>query len=103
MDAPSQWRLYQGIGYLAEVVTETALKVENLKGVADDKPGPLAGVDAVLSRLYDGIREARDLLPILMTYAGAVFAGRDGLSPPAPPAQQSGARPLLHAFTGSLP
>lgn len=75
MDASQQWRLHKGVLFLTEVITTITFKVEAMKNAADHA----ADYDVLLARLYDGVREARVLVPCLVACADATFEGRQQL------------------------
>lgn len=66
----SFFRLFQGIMFLGDTISKSALLLERCSQRRDDADQRVAtGV------LYAGIREFRELLPILRTYANSVSAG----------------------------
>jgi hypothetical protein len=78
MDAASQWRVYQGVGLFAQVVTQAVLSLERCVHDGEDNvPNRDHVIKSVIEQLYGGVSEARQLLPHMLQYADAMFEGSD--------------------------
>jgi hypothetical protein len=88
MDA-SHWGLYRGTATLSAIVTESVLALEN----AVTQPDCSSKVRRVLDELlYKAVAEARAVLPHAISFAQAVFDGKEKSAGAAdgPPASQQG-------------
>lgn len=102
MDA--QWRVSQGVGHLACLISESALLIERYlhqeqpHGVAPS--GSTSGLFEAVDLLYSGIAEARALLPHVTDYSISASEGSAGPTvgdtPQQPGPAQHGAPPLAH-------
>lgn len=82
-----QWRLFQGVHLLSEIVASATVLLEGSTLQHDN-----SNVKEATRLLYTGTTELRQLLPILRKYADSLFAGTDQLTPAAPPAVDLDAR-----------
>jgi hypothetical protein len=71
------WRVYRGAMTLSARLTEAVLGLETALLAADSS----SELRKVLDKLYDGIADARDLRPHILTYAAAVFEGAEYPAP----------------------
>jgi hypothetical protein len=90
MDDADQWRLWRGSRICASRLSLSAVRLEvvldKLKLLQWDgsrvSEGEVVGIQKVLTQLYDGVRQSRELLPLLERYAQNTFARQGEPSSP---------------------
>jgi hypothetical protein len=82
----ASWRIYQGVGHLADGVTQSMLLLEHAfcNEAHDARSQRARPIIAARRLLYSGVSEARHLLPHMLDYAASVFEGSDGPSVDSP-------------------
>jgi hypothetical protein len=66
------WRVYQGVGHLADIVAKAALLLL-VPAASQDAASGHAELHDAITLLHNGIAECRELLPHLTAYATQVF------------------------------
>jgi hypothetical protein len=92
----ADWRVYQGVGYLADIVAHVVLILEAVKAASLPNASGQDNLQAAITLLYMGVAEGRALMPHMTAYAARVFEGSDADSDEAP-AQQGAATYSEHS------
>jgi hypothetical protein len=88
--AMSSWRVYQGVGHLADIVAKAALLLELQATSQDEVVSGNAELHEAIALLHNGTAECRELLPHLEAYATQVFENPDpGIGESCAPERQA--------------